>query len=192
MHHDFAGLAPEYDRLWATMVVDPTKLRVIDHIAGVLIGSKTRYQVVAESTGVPWAVIALIHEMECSGNFRLNLANGDSLLHRTVHVPAGRPVRGLPPFTWEVAAEDALCFQQLNLITDWSIARICFELEGYNGWGSRAHGIATPYLWSYSNHYTRGKYVRDGVYDANAVSQQMGAMPLFKRMMALDSSIVLA
>ena len=32
------------------------------------------------------------------------------------------------------------------------------------------------YLWSKTNHYSKGKYVYDGVYDPNAVSSQVGAM----------------
>ena len=37
------------------------------------------------------------------------------------------------------------------------------------------HGINTPYLWSFSNHYTRGKFTSDGNWDSSAVSQQCGA-----------------
>jgi lysozyme family protein len=73
--------------------------------------------------------------------------------------------------------------------SSWNIERLCYELEKYNGFGSRRKGIHTPYLWSTSNHYTRGKYVADHVWDGNAVSRQVGAMPLLARMMALDPSI---
>jgi hypothetical protein len=36
-----------------------------------------------------------------------------------------------------------------------------------NGFGYRAHGINSPYLWSYSNQYHAGKFVSDGVYSPN-------------------------
>jgi lysozyme family protein len=42
--------------------------------------------------------------------------------------------------------------------------------------------VKSPYLWSFSNHYTKGKYVADGHFDSNAVSQQCGGMVLLKRM----------
>ena len=42
------------------------------------------------------------------------------------------------------------------------------------GGGSLSHGIFTPYLWSGCQHYSRGKYVSDGVWDPNAVSKQIG------------------
>jgi hypothetical protein len=62
-------------------------------------------------------------------------------------------------------------------------------MERYNGFGYRAHGINSPYLWSYSNQYHAGKFVSDGVYSPTAVSGQCGAMPIFKSLMALDPSI---
>lgn len=40
--------------------------------------------------------------------------------------------------------------------------------------------MRSPYLWSYSNHYSKGKYVRDRVFDPEAVSDQCGAAVLLK------------
>ena len=39
-----------------------------------------------------------------------------------------------------------------------------YELERYNGFGyrDRRPQVLSPYLWSFSNHYSRGKYVADG------------------------------
>jgi peptidoglycan hydrolase-like protein with peptidoglycan-binding domain len=42
--------------------------------------------------------------------------------------------------------------------------------------------VKSPYLWSFSNHYTKGKYVGDGRWSETAVSQQCGAMVLLKRL----------
>ena len=98
--------------------------------------------------------------------------------------------KGRGPFhSWEDAAVDALAIDGTDRVTAWGIERLCYELEKYNGFGSRAKGIHTPYLWSYSNHYSHGKYIADHVWDASAVSGQAGAMPLLSRMMALDASI---
>jgi lysozyme family protein len=88
-------------------------------------------------------------------------------------VPAGRPA-GHPPFTWEASAEDALRMKNYHTMPDWRLSRILHRLEAYNGLGSRRHGIFTPYLWSGCQHYSRGKYVADGVWDPNAVSKQIG------------------
>ena len=67
-------------------------------------------------------------------------------------------------------------------VTNWSLPFILQKLEGYNGYGYNGRGINTPYLWSDSNHYSKGKFVKDGVFDANAVSSQIGAGVILKRM----------
>jgi lysozyme family protein len=133
--------------------------------------------------GVPWYFIACVHYLECSFSFTKHLHNGDPLTGYTVHVPAHRPKVGhAPPFTFEESAVDAIKLMKYDQVTNWSLPFILLKLEGYNGFGYNKKGIRTPYLWSYSNHYTKGKYVKDGVYDANAVSNQLGAAVILKRM----------
>jgi hypothetical protein len=97
-------------------------------------------------------------------------------------VPKNRPPVGNPPFTFEVSGVDALVFEEVDRVEDWTLPGSLFRLEAFNGFGSRAHGIHTPYLWSFSKHYTKGKFVADGVFDPNAVSQQCGAALLLRRM----------
>ncbi|MBI5093618.1 MAG: hypothetical protein HZB26_14385 [Candidatus Hydrogenedentes bacterium] len=72
------------------------------------------------------------------------------------------------------------------------MAGTLFQPELYNGWGYRLRntGVHTPYLWSYSNHYTKGKFVADGTYDPDAVSRQCGAAVLLRRMAEKDPSNV--
>lgn len=135
------------------------------------------------SSGVPWYFIACVHYMECSFSFKRHLHNGDPLTGFTVHVPAHRPMVGHnPPFTFEESAVDAIKLMKYDQVTNWSLPFILLKLEGYNGFGYNKKGIHTPYLWSFSNHYTKGKYVKDGVYDADAVSTQLGAAVILKRM----------
>jgi lysozyme family protein len=147
---------------------------------------KTRYQTVASALGaIPWYVIGVINELESTSNFRTHLHNGDPLTDFTRHVPAGRPQVGHgPPFTWEDSAQDALTMKGYHQFTDWRLSRILHRLEAYNGYGSRRRGIFTPYLWSGSQHYTRGKYVRDGVWDPNAVSAQIGCAVILHQLAA--------
>ena len=49
--------------------------------------------------------------------------------------------------------------------------------------GYRKRSVATPYLWSFTNHYDKGKFVADGKYDAEAISKQVGAAILLKELM---------
>ncbi|WPU97480.1 hypothetical protein SNE26_15750 [Mucilaginibacter sp. cycad4] len=132
---------------------------------------------------IPWYFIACVHYMECSFSFKKHLHNGDPLTGYTVQVPANRPKVGHgPPFTFEESAVDAIKLMKYDKVTNWSLPFILQKLEGYNGFGYNKKGIHTPYLWSFSNQYVKGKYVKDGVFDAEAVSLQMGAAVILKRM----------
>jgi lysozyme family protein len=133
-------------------------------------------------TDVPWYIIAAIHNMEASQKFNGHLHNGDPLTARTVHVPKGRPPFGNPPFTFEDSGVDALRFEKMDQVEDWTLPGALFRLEAFNGFGSRARGLNTPYLWSFSTHYTKGKFVADNQFDPNAVSQQCGAALLLRKM----------
>src|SRR5262245_14957104 len=189
MSPQFDALRADYARLWQAMKIRNDRLPVVDAIARRLIASKSRYQAVAETTKVPWFIIAVIHEREASANFHRHLHNGDPLSARTYHVPAGRPPPpAQPPFTWEESAADALALEGLTKVGSWSVERACYELELYNGFGYRRHGINSPYLWSFSNNYSSGKYVADGQWSASAVDAQCGVMPLLQRMMVADPS----
>lgn len=149
--------------------------------------AKARYQAVSAKTGVPWPFVAVVHERECSQDWNGNLAQGDPWNWVSVHVPAGRG-----PFkSWEDAAVDALvnCAPHAAKNKDWSIGGTLAMLEQYNGLGYAARGRPSPYIWSGTDQYVSGKYVRDGVYDPNAVDQQLGCAGLLMAMMALDPTI---
>ena len=130
---------------------------------------------------MPWYFIAVTHGLEASFNFRAHLHNGDfPLSSRTRQVPAGRPTKWLPPSDWESSARDAQRLLGFTGQKDWSLERTLYRLEAYNGFGYRSYGVPTPYLWSFSNHYDRGKYVADGKFSYTARSQQCGASVMLK------------
>lgn len=149
--------------------------------------ARPRYQAVEHKTGVPWVVIAAIHERESAQDWKASLAQGDPWNRVSVHVPAGRG-----PFdSWEAAAIDALvgCPPFLARRRDWSIAETLTALETYNGTGYAARGVPSPYLWSGTDQYRSGKYIRDGVYDPSKVDQQLGCAAILMALMSLDPSI---
>ncbi|MGC2776891.1 MAG: hypothetical protein WA418_14790 [Bradyrhizobium sp.] len=161
--------------------------RSFDAAAGCLVAAKAHYQVVEATTGVPWAIIAVIHERESSQNWSRSLAQGDPWDKPSVHVPAGRG-----PFeSWEDAAVDALvnCAPHAARWRDWSIGGALTLLEQYNGLGYARRGAPSPYVWAGTDQYRAGKYVRDGVYDPDAVDRQLGCAGLLKAMMVIDPSI---
>jgi lysozyme family protein len=179
-----------YHNLWLAMDIRPEKDAAITRDAQRILANKDRYQAVEKKTGVPWFLIGCLHDLEGGMNFYTHLHNGDPLTARTVHVPAGRPLPPLqPPFKWEDSAVDALKMRRLDQIKVWSIERMLFEAEGYNGWGYQSRGINSPYDWAGSDNYDRGKFVSDGVFSATAVSQQIGVGPLLAKLSSLDVSV---
>lgn len=178
---EYALLQDEYARLYRTAAVRPAYAETVDWHLTLIRRSKARYQAVGASVDVPWYFIAVIHGLEASFNFRAHLHNGDHpLTARTRQVPAGRPSKWLPPSDWESSARDALRLLGFTGQSDWSLERTLFRLEAYNGMGYRPYQVATPYLWSFSNHYSQGKYVGDSKWSATAKSQQCGAAIMLK------------
>jgi len=149
--------------------------------------AKARYLAVAVRTGVPWFVIAVIHDRECSQSWTGSLAQGDPWNKKSVHVPAGRG----PFASWEDAAVDALvnCPPYAARNKDWSAGGRPTLLEQYNGLGYANGGRPSPYVWAGTDQYVSGKYVRDGVYDPNAIDRQLGCAGLILAMAAIDTSI---
>jgi lysozyme family protein len=178
---DFASLKSEYTRLYSDLEPDPRYSETIDWHVAMLKKSKPRYARVGDEVGVPWFFIGVTHALEASFNFRAHLHNGDfPLTSRTRQVPAGRPSRWLPPTDWESSAKDALRLLGFTGQKDWSLERTLYRLEAYNGLGYRGRRVASPYLWCYSNHYSRGKFVADGKWSPTARSKQCGAAVMLK------------
>lgn len=192
-HRALAGLNKgkytHWEKLWASMEFnDASAHRAAEAAAMRIRGSIDRYQAVEAETGVPWEVIAVIHHLEAGGRFSRHLHNGDSLLRKTAHVPAGRPKHAPSgpsgAYTWEESAIDALMYDKLDEVTDKSVGSWLHQLERYNGLGYLKYhkDVNTPYLWSGSTHYDTGKYVRDGRWDQNARSKQTGAALILRKL----------
>ena len=179
-----------YHRMWDRAQIAAGKLEGARKIARKIIANRARYAVVEAATGVPWFMIGPIHARESDMDFSTHLHNGDSLKARTHHVPAGRPKRGNPPFPWDASAIDALTMapHELQKVKAWSVERILYETEKYNGWGYLKRGNS-PYLWSWTSEYHGGKYVRDGVYDPSHWDEQAGCVALLKELAALEPAV---
>jgi len=179
-----AALRAEYQSLFDGCVINIDKSTKVEALVDQIVESRVRYETAGAPMSIPWHFIAVIHNMESSLSFSRHLHNGDPLIARTVQVPAGRPKTGSPPFTWEASAADALGMRSLGASTDWSLSGTLYQLEAYNGFGYRKFHphVLSPYLWSFSNHYTSGKYVADGTWSDIAKSAQCGAAVLLRRM----------
>lgn len=182
-------LTREYQQLFNSCSITPYRQQAVRHLVQRINQQQRRYLLVERDTTVPWQVVAVIHALEASLRFHRHLHNGDPLHSRTVQVPANRPLTP-PPFTWEESAIDAMHYTKLTHWQDWSIAGTLFKLEAYNGWGYRRYhkSVLSPYLWSFSNHYTQGKYASDSKFDSQLISQQCGAAVLLKELLTHPSS----
>lgn len=181
----FEALKDGYLRLFETCRIREQHQTSIAWYVSKLVdpANRAQYLRVEAEACVPWYFIGIIHGLECSFNFRAHLHNGDPLKARTVQIPRNRPATWNPPTDWISSAKDSLAYEGFVDLEDWSLARMMYRWEAYNGFRSRANGINTPYLWSFSNHYTRGKFVADNVWDANAVSKQCGAAVMLKALL---------
>jgi lysozyme family protein len=166
----------------------------IDKTAARLVApeNKARFQAVEQRNRVAWPVVAIIKEREAGADpaFKLSIAQGDPWNAKSKHVPKGRG-----PFSgWDPAADDALmnCAPYAGRWQDWSVGGTLTILEKYNGTGYAVRGLPSPYIWSATTAYVKGKYVRDGVFDPNYVDQQIGCAALLLAMQKLDPSISFA
>ena len=185
----FAKLRAANQQRWEQMQINQNLVGQIDRTARRLVApeAKARYEGVSATTRVPWFIIAVIHEREASQNWNANIAQGDPWNRVSVHVPAGRGPFG----SWEAAAVDALteCAPKAASWPDWTGGGALTLLERYNGLGYYFRDTPSPYIWASTNQYSRGKFVRDGVFDPNTVDSQLGCAALLSRMKALDPSI---
>lgn len=179
-------LLREYERLWHTAkYTNANRNKAADQVVAKIKKNRSRYEEISQKLGgnIPWQFIAVIHNRESSMNFTRHLHNGDSLQKQTWRVPAGRPRYSKGPFTFEESAVDALKMKNLHRIKHWSIGRTLYELERYNGFGYRLYrNVLSPYLWAGSQHYTRGKYVKDGKYSSTTVDRQLGVCILLHKL----------
>jgi lysozyme family protein len=166
------------------------------NIALHLYQARKRYQEVEAKTGVPWFVIAVIHERESSQDWKTHLGQGDPLNKVTVHVPAGRgPFFGAD--AWERGAMDALidCPPYLARKKNWGTpGDVLTNLEAYNGLAYANAGRPSPYVFSGTSIYDPptgpgGKVTRDHGPIDDVVDKQMGCAAMLMAMMALDPSI---
>lgn len=178
-----AALKAQNAARWAAA----TQTRNFISVAKSLVAAKSIYIEVEKYTSVPWFVIAVIHEREADQRWDANLSQGDPWNAVSIHKPIGRG-----PFnSWFEAAVDALidCSPHAAKNDDWTIGGTLTLLEEYNGLGYAGKELPSPYIWSGTNQYIKGKYVRDGIYDPEKVDEQLGCAGLLMAMMKLDASI---
>ncbi len=178
----FDSIAEDYRKLFSSCKIRDDKRSEVQWYTSKITDPTRRklYDQVSDETCVPWYFVAIIHGMECGFDVKAHLHNGDPLKAKTVQVPANRRPCGTRRRTG--------C-RRLSMPS--VMTSSTKRLTGISRRSSIAGGLQrlaeprallnhTPYLWSFSNHYSKGKFVADGVWDANAVSKQCGAAVMLK------------
>lgn len=190
MNHPFDVLLPEYASLLQTMQVRPERMIEVDRVAKKLLSGLywPRYKAVQDANGVPGVWTAPVDERESGANARRALGQGDPWGEVSTHVP-----RGFGPFkSWSDAAIFYEHYDHVDDVTKvWSWPYACWKWEGWNGFGPRARGIHTGYLWGGTNHYDVGKYVADRKWDPTYKDMQLGVVPVAVRMAQLNVDLML-
>jgi lysozyme family protein len=181
----------EYRNLFDSCVIRPQYKSAVQQDTDRMLRNQSRYEEIQGETNVPWYVVGVVHNLEASFNFAGHLHNGDDIRFKTRNVPRGRPPSWDPPKSstdWRRSAEDALAYDSLADQKEWDLEQLLYRLEGYNGWGPRqVYRMNSPYLWSFSVHYNRGKYESDGHWNPTLVSDQCGAGVLIKALVDAGS-----
>lgn len=154
---------------------------------------RVRYTAVSAETGIPAELIAAIHWRECSGSFDKYLHQGDPLGKAAVRVPTNIPIF----HDWHKAAVHALTMSdkaahQDNLGVTAETedpATLATYAEAYNGLGYHNRERVSPYVYSGTDAYESGKYVRDGVFSNSAVDKQLGVITMMGAIGGMDISL---
>jgi lysozyme family protein len=200
---DIPALIAKNEALWAKAKILPNRMAEVHAVAARLCApaAKVRYQEIAKATGVPWFVIAVIHEREAGQDFTRQLGQGDPLNAPSRHVPRGRGPffnhPNDPPLhdAFYRGAIDALenCPPYAARWKDWSAGGTLTLTTLYNGLGyDEYHHENSPYDWGATDQEQRGKYVGDGDFDPNAWDTQVGCAAMLKAMIDIDPSIAFA
>lgn len=193
-NYSYAACKVDYTEHWSHTVINHNRVQEFKNAATKIIGGASVYKSLESQTGIPWYFIGLLHFRESDCNFHTHLHNGDSLNARTHQVPAGRPKKapasGHFPYTFNESALDALEDYKGQDWTKETIEKIAYNSEKFNGFGYRAHGVPSAYLWAGTNQYKRGKYVADGVWSSTYVDTQLGCMGILKTLLETDKSVV--
>lgn len=181
MAYPFEAARVGYGNLWREARVKPgADSQNADRFADKIIANEARYRYVQNTTGVPWFFVAALHMRESSCNFDGVLHNGEKIIgtgRETRLVPAGHG----PFATWEESAVDALKLKDLHRVQEWSIERMLYSAEVYNGLGYLGK-VNSPYVWAGTTLEQTGKYVADHVWDPSAEDTQLGVAALLKRL----------
>jgi lysozyme family protein len=181
------GAVPDQEARWQAARVDPHFSIALDLEVARYQRLAGRYQRITlmRQNGVPTPVIYCLHQRESSGSFLCHPHEGSPLTQRTRYVPKGRLPGKPPPYSFEESAEDAYYVCDRLDRVPWSNRAASLQgIESFNGLGYQKYhpDVPSPYLWSGTTVYSRGKYTGDGRFDRLARDKQLGCAAILKKL----------
>ena len=122
---------------------------------------------IAQKTGLPPELIAAIHYRESTGNFDATIKDGSKLPAGVSFVDDAVNISNDANYVIFKEAYN-MSADSVDVIAMLSIAEV------HNGTGYYKMGLNSPYLYSGTNLYTKGKYDADGHYNPDLVDKQPG------------------
>lgn len=137
----------------------------LEEVKKVFQKNKAIYEKVAKETGLPAELICALHYREGRGLLTKRIRDGRNLVGKD----------------WAKNAIDTLKCQSYceKVLPDDVNTQLEFA-ERYNGLGYRKRGRVSPYVYSGTEKYTGGMYVRDGKFSPNAKDSRPGIAALLK------------
>lgn len=128
-------------------------------------------------TGLPWALVLAISWQESTCNDMSTIANGQRWDKVTTLVPKQEGPYG----SWAEAAKHSIDDHNRNnrhIIPDmlWTPSKCLFYAESWNGWAYYRRGLNSPYICTFTNFETPGRYVGDGQFDPKARGANAGVL----------------
>lgn len=198
MNYPFKALEPEYARLLSVAKItrDGPVRAGVTQILRVL----PSYIATSTTSNIPAAWIGPTDCREDDCNANCGIGQGDPWRQVSRHVPAGHG-----PFQSKAAADEFyLHYDHIDTlepgVEEWTLPYACYCWERWNGFGPRAHGRISGYLFActdvydtphYGGYGDGGKYVGDGEWSSTTVDSQPGAVPLYLELIKIRPDLAI-
>lgn len=154
--------------------------------------NKVRYEAMGKRTNLPPDLIAALFWREAKGDFNCMMSNGSPLDKPSPIEPHDGPYN-----SWEDSAIAALnspgrqsLLKTLELDKNPNdLVALATFAETYNGAQYSLDGVPSPYVFSGTDVYSKGKYTTDGVLDPNFVDTQIGVVPMLVAVRGVPATI---
>lgn len=180
--------------MWTSAVIQeqPLSGARLKDIANLILKNYSLYTQIKSVTGVPEYVTGCFDYRESSFDHSAYLANGDPLFNsdgepiQTSHVPVGLgPIDTSMSDPWVQGAILSLKHEGFDKLKSWDLLSAITAIEAWNGFGYERYRVNSPYLWSKTQYYSRGLFVRDGEFNKDAIDEQMGCVPILLTLKAM-------